>query len=79
MHVINIEYGPKEVMKMRRYRKKIRVIENEGIYRVSADFKNGFQLVPVPEGYLKLAFWNEDRMKVFLRNHGYYPVILHNN
>jgi hypothetical protein len=59
--------------------KKIDVMECKGIYRVAADFKGSFYLVPSPEGYLKLAFWDESRMKVFLRNFGFYPVINHSN
>lgn len=64
---------------MRRSKKEIRVTENEGIYRVAADFENGFRLVPAPDGYLQMAFWNKERMKVFLKNHGYHPVIVHMN
>lgn len=59
--------------------KEIRVTEDEGIYKVSADFESGFRLVPLPEGYMQIAFWNEERMKVFLKHHGYYPVIVHMN
>jgi len=56
-------------------KKKITVTEHDGIFRVTADFKNGFHLVPSPLGRINLAFWDEGRMKVFLKNFGFYPVI----
>ncbi len=64
---------------MKSTKKKIKVIETNGIFRVSADFGDGFQLVPAPEGNLRLAFWDEHRLKVFLKNYGFYPIISHNN
>ncbi len=68
-----------EEVNMRRLKKEIDVMENNGIFRVSADFANGFQLVPSPGGNIKLAFWDEQRLKVFLKNFGFYPLISHSN
>lgn len=64
---------------MKGTRKKIVVTETNGVYRVSADCGSGFSLVPTPEGAIRLAFWDEKRMKVFLKNFGFYPVITHGN
>ncbi|MEW6109294.1 MAG: hypothetical protein AB1632_09055 [Nitrospirota bacterium] len=64
---------------MKNFRRKIRVTEDNGIYRVSADFKNGFHLVPSPCGNFKLAFWDEQRLKLFLKNFGFSAVISHSN
>ena len=58
-------------------RKAIGVTEHAGIYRVSAEFENGFRLVPKPSGLISLAFWDEQRMKLFLDQFGYAPVIYH--
>jgi hypothetical protein len=69
---------PEEVI-MKRVKKKIKVTENNGIFRVSADFENGFHLVPSACGNIKLAFWDEQRLKLFLKNFGFYPVICHNS
>lgn len=60
---------------MKNVKKKITVTEYDGIFRVTAEFKNGFHLVPSPIGKIKLAFWDEGRLKVFLKNFGYSPVI----
>ncbi len=60
---------------MKNVKKKITVTEYDGIFRVTAEFKNGFHLVPSPIGKIKLAFWDEGRLKVFLNNFGYSPVI----
>ncbi len=64
---------------MKGTRKKIDVKEQNGIYRVSADFSKGFQFVPSPEGDIMLAFWDEQRLKVFLKHFGFYPRISHCN
>jgi hypothetical protein len=58
-------------------RKAIGVTEHAGIFRVSAEFENGFHLVPTPTGRISMAFWDEQRMKVFLDQFGYAPVIRH--
>jgi hypothetical protein len=60
-------------------KKKIAVTEDDGIYRVSAEFEHGFHLVPSPMGKMQLAFWDERRLKVFLRNFGFAPDIRHSN
>ncbi|MBI5187988.1 MAG: hypothetical protein HZA07_02790 [Nitrospirae bacterium] len=57
--------------------RKIDVMEEAGIYRVPADFESGFVLVPSPEGTMKLAFWEESRLHMFLENYGLTPVIHH--
>jgi hypothetical protein len=64
---------------MSKKEKKIEVTEQKGIYRVAADFRNGFNLVPAPDGNLKLIFWDEDRLKMYLKNFNLYPVITHCN
>lgn len=64
---------------MKGLKRKIEVTEYDGIYRVSAELENGFHFVPSPVGKINLAFWDEGRMKVFLKNFGFYPVINHNN
>lgn len=60
---------------MKNSRKRLNITLSNGIYRVPADFENGFHLVPTPNGIINLAFWDKDRLKVFIRNFGFYPVI----
>ena len=55
--------------------RKIAVSEQDGIYRVSAEFQDGFHLIPSPKGNLSLAFWDEKRMIAFLENFGFYPEV----
>jgi len=64
---------------MKNMRKRIEVTEYSGIYRVAAELEKDFHFVPSPEGKIKLAFWDESRMKVFLETFGFYPVISHSN
>ncbi len=59
--------------------KRIKVTEYDGIYRVAADIGNGFHFIPSPKGNIKIAFWDERRLKVFLKNFGFYPIISHCN
>lgn len=53
----------------------IEVVHENGIFRVSADFASGFVLVPAPDGKMNLFFWEKNRMKRFLRHHGFAPAI----
>ena len=53
----------------------IEVIQENGVFRVPADFASGFVLVPVPDGKLNLFFWEKNRMRRFLRHHGFAPAI----
>lgn len=62
---------------MRRLTKKIEVMEREGVFRVPADLKEGFVLVPCPEGNMNLIFWDEGRLTMFLENYGFVPIIHH--
>lgn len=62
---------------MRSVKRKIDVTEQNGIFRVSADLEQNFKLVPSPGGTLQLAFWDENRLKVFLKNFGFSAVIHH--
>lgn len=64
---------------MKNNKNKIHVTERNGVYRVSAHIGKDFHLVPAHEGTMKLAFWDEKRLKIFLKNFGLYPVIMHNN
>lgn len=66
-----------EEVSMRSIKKNIEVTEHNGIFRVPADLEKNFQLVPSPGGNLKLAFWDENRLKVFLKNFGFSAVIHH--
>lgn len=54
----------------------ITVTQEKGIFRVSADFAEGFVLVPRPDGKLNLFFWEKNRMRRFLRNHGFTPALI---
>lgn len=54
----------------------IRFSEENGFYRVPADLRNGFTLVPEPEGRLSLVFVSRERMKRYLRQYGYVPSAL---
>lgn len=60
-------------------RKKIKVTKSAGIYRVPAELEEGFHLVPCPTGRINLAFWDKARLKLFLKNFDYYPVIIPGN
>ena len=53
----------------------IMVKEENGVFRVPADFKEGFVLVPEPKGRLNLTFWDKKRMQRFLRTYGFKPFI----
>jgi hypothetical protein len=59
--------------------KKIKVTESKGIYLVPAKLEEGLHLVPCPTGHINLVFWNEDRLKLYLSNFGYYPEIIIRN
>ncbi|MBI4690824.1 MAG: hypothetical protein HY754_11270 [Nitrospirae bacterium] len=52
----------------------IAVVQENGVFRVPADFAGGFILVPRPEGRLNLFFWERNRMRRFLRNYGFTPL-----
>lgn len=54
----------------------ITVTRENGIFRVPADFVEGFVLVPRPDGKLNLFFWEKNRMRRFLRNHGFTPAVI---
>ncbi len=54
----------------------IKVVKENGIFKVPADLITGFVLVPVPDGRLNLFFWEKNRMKRFLRGHGFEPAII---
>ena len=54
----------------------ITVVQENGVFRVPADFANGFVLVPVPDGKLNLFFWEKSRMRRFLKNHGFSPAVI---
>lgn len=69
----------KKGLMRKKNKNKIDVTERNGVYRVSAHIAKDFHLVPAHEGTMKLAFWDEKRLKIFLRNFGLYPVIIHNN
>ena len=51
----------------------IRFSEENGFYRVPADFRSGFTLAPEPNGKLSLVFVSRDRMRRYLRQFGYSP------
>ncbi len=53
----------------------IAVMKENGVFRVPADFAQGFILVPVPEGKLNLFFWEKNRMRRFLKHHGFVPAV----
>jgi len=53
----------------------IAVMKENGVFRVPADFAQGFMLVPVPEGKLNLFFWEKNRMRRFLKHHGFVPAV----
>ena len=59
--------------------RKIEVTESKGIYLVPAELEEGLHLVPSPTGHINLVFWNEDRLKLYLSNFGYYPEIIIRN
>lgn len=52
----------------------IGIRQEEGVFRVPADLKEGFELVPEPAGALTLTFWDWGRMLECLSAHGYTPV-----
>jgi len=53
----------------------IAVVQENGIFRVPADLAEGFALVPTPDGKLNLFFWERNRMRRFLRHHGFTPAV----
>lgn len=53
----------------------IEVRNEDGVFKVPADFKEGFKLVPRPSGRLSLVFWDRGRMRRFLRSHGFCPSV----
>jgi hypothetical protein len=53
----------------------IEVKKENGVFKVPADFMEGFELVPRPEGKLSLVFWDRSRMRRYLRNYGFTPYV----
>ena len=61
------------------HKKTIAVTQHCGIFRVSADLAHGLKLIPSPNGRIRLAFWDRERMNLFLESHDFMAVIIHNN
>lgn len=54
--------------------KDIMFKEENGFFKVPADFAGSFDLVPMHNGKLCLVFCNRQRMKRYLRQYDFKPI-----
>jgi hypothetical protein len=48
--------------------------EENGFFKVSADFVGGFNLVPMHNGKLNLVFCSRQRMRRYLKQYKFKPI-----
>lgn len=58
---------------------EIEVIEQNGLFMVTAELEDNFVFVPHPKGKMSVVFWDERCLKLFLESYGFVPVIVHKN